>query len=376
MVPTRALRFGIALALSTSLTACAAQSGPAAIAPAPGAAFTASAARPTGKVQIDLGGLFSQLQGPSSRRTLAFGLNPAKYPITMLRVWAQAPGAAESTKIAEGTWNTSTASTNDKLALPSYTIVTDVPVGKNQIFTVEALNGTDEDAQVLLRMKAAANVEVAGVASIRLNFLEDAVARVIGELDAHNQGVSEGTTMTILETDDLVTPLRTYLTGLTGFNRTNNTYGSGRPAPQYVKTYVLSERLFTDRNLDWLASNSNFTAPLGEMSAELAQLLQPFDLSSAEVQRLQAGDLFGELPYEPNYDDYRISILAPTYSGWGAIDLQPFDNDGYYTPPSLPLGTYIAVAHVDNTQGGWSNTYREIRVTEMGVELTFGMFGP
>ncbi|MNS24372.1 hypothetical protein D3C72_562190 [compost metagenome] len=378
LVPTRVLAIGTALALSTAMTACSAQPGPAAFAPGAGAASTV-AARPTGKVRLEFGEAFSRLQGDSSRRTLAYGLNPSKFQIAMLRVWVQAPDASTPTKVAEGAWNTSTAGINDKPALPSTSIIADVPVGKNQVFTVEALNGTDEDSQVLLRMSAAASVDVEGMAAIRLNFLEDAVARVISELAMRNRDLGESvedTPMTVLETDDLVGPLRTYLTGLTGFNPSNNTYGSGRPAPQYVKTYRLADQLFSDRNLSWLANNSNFTAPPMEMSPELAQLMQPFDSTSAEIQQLQAEDLFVELPSQPDYSDYRISILAPTYSGWGAIYLQPFDANGYYTPPSLPLGTYIVVGHVDDTQGGWSDSYREIRVTEMGVQTSFGMFLP
>lgn len=372
LAPTRALHVAVVFALTSSLAACATLPAASPFGSAPTIAPAPVAVSPKGKVTINFAGAFGSQRGNTGRQALAYGLNATKYQITQLRVMVKAPGDLAATQVGDLIpWNTSAAATADKPALPATSITAEVPVGKNKVFTVEALDASNN---VLMRMNAAASVSVVGTASIRLNLLEDAVARAISDLvalETEASGMDSYVPLAMLSTDDLVEPLRNYLTSLTGFNRDTNSYTWSRPAPQLLKTYILADRLFNDRNLDWLAANANFDLPPGNMDPALTSLMQEFRLSGAmEVKQIE---FFGLVPEATDHENYTISVLAPvsalppSSSGWGLIDHQPFDGEGNFTSDQIPLGIHTIVVHGDNTQGGENDFYGTIYVSNFGV---------
>jgi hypothetical protein len=303
-------------------------------------------------VTIDLAGLLGK-QTAGTRHTLAFGLDPVKYPITHVRLSVTYPGIPNPDEpmpsgapvvltTSPVVWNTSGATKVGKPTVPSGFVSAMAYAGPNRVFTVEAMSG----ANTLMRMKAAATVEANGSANLKLNFLEDAIGRTIEELmrreDFSHTGyrVLTHEALAFMHTEDLVAPLRTYLTDLTGFDATLNTYASSRPAPQYVRVDLLAKQLFDDKGIGWLSD------PSGPLKTAMDT---PFT-QIGDSRNILLSDLVNDV--ELNGDNYDISVIAPTYDGWlpSSHEVRPFTSgpSGYFTTVNMPMGRYTVVVHKFN----------------------------
>lgn len=386
-----------AIALLATLSACASNPGSSPVAsPRDRAGLTAKAEHPTGNVTINVSGLLGT-QASGSRHTLAYGMDPEKFPITHLRLWVFYPGAPLDPESSSSSpqpilltetpvvWNTSGVAPNGKPTVPSGFITASAHAGPNRVFTVEALSGT----RTLMRMKAAATIAADGTATIKLNFLEDAIGRTIealideerisygeggfpfpgeGELPGEGEFQSPGDELPFLYTDDLVVPLRTYLTNLTGFNPATNTYRMDRPAPQYLRVNLLAEKLFQDRGIGWLAAPSE---PLA------STMKVPFTLNSdpnASDHYFLLSMMAGEGFDATKAAQYRVTIIAPTDRGWMPTEHadQPFefldiyqigDPTWVFKTRNLPSGRHLlALNKPDGTV-----LYRVLEVDNWGM---------
>jgi hypothetical protein len=322
------------------------------------AGMTAKAGHPTGKVIIDVSGLLGTLTS-GSRQTLAFGVDPAKFPITHMRLSVFYPGVPIDPESSSSSpqpvvltetpvgWNTAGLAADGKPTVPSGFITATAHAGPNRVFTVEALSGT----RTLMRMKAAATITANGTATIKLNFLEDAIGRTIEALiDEERWSYGEGGFpfpnegdlpfpedgdlpfpgggLPFMYVDDLVEPLRAYLTNLTGFDPHTNTYRQDRPAPQYLRVNLLAEKLFQDKGIGWLS------APTGTLADDMKV---PFNLNEVPEDAKDYVLLSMLLKNDENIDlakvaQYRITIIAPTDKGWMPTEhtSQPFEELDIY----------------------------------------------
>ncbi|MNS24370.1 hypothetical protein D3C72_562170 [compost metagenome] len=360
-----------AIALLLALSACASQPSQSPVAVSRNVAGpTSKADRPTGKVILDASSLLGA-QTSGTRQTLAYGLDPVKFPITHLRLSVFYPGmpldpdsnssSPQPVVLTETpvVWTTTGVTKDGKPTVPSGFITATAHAGPNRVFTVEALSGT----RTLMRMKAAASIAADGTATIKLNFLEDAIGRTIEAL-IDEQRKSFGAYRVLddeeppfqfpvqewpfMYTDDLVEPLRVYLTDLTGFNPATNTYRVDRPAPQYLRVERLAEELFQDKGIGWLSD------PSGPLASDMRS---PFTRNTDQdatdhyiLLSMMAGDDFDETKGA----EYRVSIIAPTTNGWMPVehtnqpfvlfDLYNFGDPTYtFKTRNLPAGRHLLV---------------------------------
>ena len=297
----------MALALTTSVGACSTHPSQSPIMSGKTASpqQVASSQRGTGRLSLDIGALLDGRSTAAGRRVLGFGLDPARYNITRARLVLMAPGAAPITLTPTPlALDTSAASTTRPPAVPGRVEYV-VPAGRNRVVLVEAL---DDLGRVLLRMHTAADVGEDGVTRLTLNFQEDALARTLLALMQRQDSLQPpNPSLDGLLAGELISPLRTFLTRITGFDAASNTYPIDRTPPQWVKVDAIAERLI-NIGLPLLA-----TDPLPDLSLSSYIWFQP----SISLGQITEADL-------QNGNQYSLSVLAPINGSWAFHQDKPF----------------------------------------------------
>lgn len=372
----RAGGLALALAVSTSLAAC---SGYPATSPGAPAAVKRTGAAPaagTGAISINLSGLFPTRRSAGDRRTLAYGLDPAKYPIRKVRLTLRYPGqtGGRQTLVVQD-WPSATAGETPALPAPVAPLTATVDAGLNRVVTVEAL--TDDDA-VLMRLSAAMTVVAGQTMAVKLNFLESAVAQVIEQLMDMEQNppflggpgvyrvLEAGAPEGLLHDTDLVAPLRDFLTGLTGFVASSNTFDASKAAPHKLALHSLAYRLYNSGDLGVLSDPETVSALSGEMMssfaiASLGDLMKP----TAETEATYFS--------ESDAAAYTVSVIAPTATGWLAIENQPLNASGdFVTSTELPLGPQVLIIErTDPVTSAKTRTFRDVIFLPMGMVIVY-----
>lgn len=307
----------------------------------PPTAQASLATRPMAPVTVRLGGVFPRVM---PKKTLDFGTNVsgfAQFNIVKARLKVSGPNQASQT-LAEVAWSPAEGSSSTPASFTA-----SAPVGPNQVFTVEGLNG---GGQVVMRLRGAATVTASPNNAVKIDFMHDAAARVIEAM----LKAAPDTTLLDVDRTALLYP---FLRDLCGFTESNNTYAFNRNAPQDLLVERLATALLSaptdypsspDPVAEWFTQNPVTT----DTDSEFVESLKGYYCQGPFPNRVvlyvegMGPNLPNYIPYPSgHFSDYKLVALVPINGRWAyeTLEVPPGSDFGEFELPNyFPPGQFAA----------------------------------